>query len=220
MLRQRAAPFVLLLLLACCIALAPRSAAAQAPPIDVGNLSNGRFARMHAMLERTFMELDVLRVDIRFDRETTRRIERLARNQRYSEERAWRIAYTCYRADDAYARTRFERHVELDEFIASVRANLRRAWKAKMITEANYRSVSGNLARWFGSLRERGFEEGDWLLFRARPESLRIVLMDAKGKELLDRTEDGAGPRLALLAGYFAPGGELSDGLIRSILPD
>lgn len=190
-------------------------AGAQDPPFDTAEIVSS--AHMSALLDKTILGIDVLRVDIDFDRETASALRDLARRGDYSDELAHQIAARAYRADHAFVRARFQRDVSLDQFVDGARGSLRRAYEAGMINEEMYGAASRGLPRWFGALRERGFREGDRLLYRAHPHRLRTVIVDREGNELLDRTDLGVAPRLTLLGGYFAPGTDLREPLIRSL---
>lgn len=193
---------------------------AQEPPIDTSALAKSRYGQMQALVEKTFLQVNVASMKIRFDDETARSLERLARGQEYSDERADRIARAAVKAQNAYANLRFERDVSLDRFLKAVRHNLQRARKAGMITEENYHTVSRGLPKWFGFLKERGIKKGDRFLYRARPGGLRTVMVDSTGKELLDQTDAGADPRVAMLAGYLAPGSDFRKPLIESLFEE
>ncbi|HZO15279.1 MAG TPA: hypothetical protein VFB62_18525 [Polyangiaceae bacterium] len=195
-------------------------ALAQEPPLDTSALTNNRYGKMEALVEKTFLQVNVASAKIRFDDQTARNLERLARGQEYSAERAERIARTAVKAQNAYAVVRFERDVPLDRFIKAVRQNLQRAKKAGMITEENYQHVSNQLPKWFGFLKQRGIKKGDRFLYRARPQGLRTVMVDSHGKEMLDQTDAGADSRLAMLSGYFAPGSDFRKPLIESLFED
>jgi hypothetical protein len=200
------------------LALAGSPAGAQDPAFDTSEIV--RTAHMSALLEKTFIGVDVLRVEIDFGRETASALRDLADRGAFTDELAEQIAARAFRADHAFVRVRFQRDVTLDQFVEGVRENLRHAYDAGMINGEMYQNTSRRLPQWFGFLRERGFREGDQLLYRAHPHRLRTVMLDAEGNEMLDQTDLGVMPRLTLLSGYFAPGTDLREPLIRSLLAD
>ncbi len=186
-------------------------------PVDEGGLGKGHYARMQALIEKTLLRIDVAKIWIHFDEPTARAVAKLAGGHAYSEEVESAVAGRAYRAEDAVVSLRFERHIALEDFVEAVRADLRRALKAGMIDEQTQRKVSGQLPSWFSFLKKRGFREGDTLFYRVRPNSLRGVYVDKSGRKLLDRSEQGASIRLALLASYFAPGSDFREPLVRSL---
>ena len=213
-------PRVALLAALVATALAGRTAGAQEPPLDADDLGRSRFGRMHMLLEKTFLNVDVLTVEIRFAPDTAEALRALAERQAPGAELTERIAARAFRAEDAYVEIRFKRDVGLDEFVAAVRKNLERARRANMIDEESYQSVSRNLPRWFAFLEKDGIKSGDRLLYRARPSSMRTVFVDRDRRVRLDQTDSGTAPRLALLGGYFAPGSDFRNGLVASLFHD
>ena len=190
---------------------------AQRSPIATDELGQGRHARMQALLEKTLFNVDVVHLDIRFDEATARELARWVQRGSYSEGVERAIADTAVHAENAAVVLRFERDISLDRFVEGGRKNMRRAYEAGMISRENYPRVHAGLPRWFGFLEDRGFVEGDELHYRVRPDSLRTVLVDRSGRKLLDQTDEGEKPRLALLSGYFAPGSDFREPLIRSL---
>jgi hypothetical protein len=190
---------------------------AQQPPLGGDELGRNPYGRMHMLLEKTFLNIDVLAVEIRFGPDTADALRALAVNRAPSAALTERIAARAYRAEDAYVEIRFKRDVGVEKFIAAVRKSLERARRAEMIDEDSYQSISRNLPHWFAFLNEQGIKSGDRLIYRARPTSLRTVFVDRKGLVRLDQTDSGTAPRLALLAGYFAPGSDFRNGLVASL---
>jgi hypothetical protein len=107
--------------------------------------------------------------------------------------------------------------VPLHRWVDGVRENLERAWRAGLIAQDNYERVSRNLPIWFHVIAERGFRNRDALLYRVYPDRLRTVLVSAAGEVFVDQTDAGAAPRRALMAGYFAPGSDIREPLVRSL---
>lgn len=202
------------------VATAAASLAAQSPPnMDRDALATGAFSRMHMLYERTIFNVDVLTVDMQFDEPSQRAFRDAAAGRGYSDELAERVATIAVHATNVFLAVEFQRDVALDRWVAGVRENLRMARQWGVIDEEVYRHVSEQLPRWFRSISDRGFREGDRILYRAYPDRLRTVLRGVDGRTLLDQTDRGAGPRRALLGGYFAPGSDFREPLVRSLLP-
>ena len=187
-------------------------------PLD--QLATGPYSRMHMLLEKTIFNVDVLTVDLQFGAETQQRLRMLAADQRYSEQLAGRIAEAVLEAPQAYVTLEFERDVAFNRWLDGVRQSLETAWRAGMIAERNYRNVSESLPRWFDVILQRGFHEGDRLLYRVHPNRMRTLLVSNDGRTLVDQVDHGDDPRRALLAGYLAPGTDFREPLIRSLFQD
>jgi len=197
--------------------LVGRTGGAQEPLLDSDGLGRNPYGRMHMLLEKTFLNIDVLTVEIRFGPDTADALRALVASRKPSAELTERIAARAYRAEDAYVEIRFKRDVSLRDFVAAARKNLGRARRAEMLDEANFQSISRNLPHWFAFLDERGIKSGDRILYRARRMSMRTVFVDREGRVRLDQTDQGTAPRLALLGGYFAPGSDFRNGLVASL---
>lgn len=209
-------PFVTAGVLA--LATAAANVLAQSPPdMDRHELATGPFSRMRMLYERTIFKVDVLTVSMRFDQPTQRTFEETARGRSYTEDLAETIARAAVDAENAFLEVRFERDVALDRWVDGVRDNLRMARRWGVIDEETHRHVSEQLPVWFRSIADRGFQEGDRILYRAYPDRLRTVLIGVDGRTFLDQTDRGVGPRRALIGGYFAPGSDFREPLVRSL---
>jgi hypothetical protein len=209
---RRSSALALPVALAACL-----SASAQMPDLAVDELADGPYARMHALLERTIFRVDVLTVDVRIDRPTQERFAMLAADRSYSDGLASRIADAAVEARDVFLEVTFLRDVSLSQWVDGARENLDHGRAAGLIQEGTYRDVMQNLPVWFAPVADRGFQERDRIRYRGYPDRLRTVLVDQAGRIWLDQTDIGAPYRRALLAGYFAPGAELREPLIRSL---
>ena len=196
--------------------VAPDGHAEPAPPA-AGTLATGRFATLHALLEKTFLRIDVLKLDITVGRDTAQRLATLINGRRYSDALADQAAQVLIPCEDALAHVVFLRGISLNQFLTGVRDNLDCALRAGIMTREQHRMVLDSVPSWFGFLRERGIEEGDTLFYRIRGDSVHTQMRDARGHVLLDRTDVGVAGRLGVLGGYLAPGSELREDLLRSL---
>jgi hypothetical protein len=187
-----------------------------APNLEIETLATGPFAQMHMVLEKSFLmfNVEVLSIDVRLDAATAARVRQVG-----GRVAPGKVVEAILDGEDLFLRAEFERDVSLDRWVSGVRENLDKAWKAGLITEDNYRHVSGSLPRWFEGISTRGFEEGDQLRYRIYPQRLRTVLVSHEGTVLVDQSDRGEAPRRAVLAGYFAPGTDTRTGLIESLGP-
>jgi hypothetical protein len=110
---------------------------------------------------------------------------------------------------------RFERNVSLSQWLDQVSDSLDKAVSAGYISAARKSQVVSNLPNWFAPIRDRGFKQGDKVLYRVTPGSLRTVLHTIEGQTPVDQTDGGDASRV-LFAGYFAPGADMRP-MLRSL---
>jgi hypothetical protein len=190
-------------------------------PAGAGNasdLASGPYSRMHMLLERTFLAIDVLTVDLRFDAPTQQRFRGIVADRAYSDRLAAEVVEAALRPNHIALAIEFQRNVSLDRWIEGVRDGLDKALAAGLIQAENHRRVTGGMRQWFQGIASRGFRRGDQVRYRGAPDSLRTVLVTTGGEVLLDQTDRGEGPRVALLAGFLAPGTDFREPLVRSLL--
>ena len=215
----RLAPTVLVLALRTAATPALAQPAPPEPPLvplDTATLAQDPRLIMETLLEKTIFKVDVLRLRVRFGPATASELRRLVAGGSGSATTD-SIAAVALASTDAWARIRFERDVALSQFLNGVMENLERAVAAQMVPQVEYDRLDANLPRWFGFLRERRIRDGDQLWYRIRGDTLRTLYVGVAGEVLLDQTDVGPGPRLAVLGGYLAPGSDLRDGLIESL---
>lgn len=189
-----------------------------APGMEVDALASGPHSTARMLLEKTIFGFDVLTVEVRFDSATQERIRKIAGSKPGPRDLVDQVALAAVDARDVFARLEFLRNVSLDRWVEGASDGLRKGWQAGIIEEETYRNVAGNLSYWFRAISARGFRRGDQILYRGYPGRLRTVLVSNSGEVLLDQTDEGASHRRALLAGYFAPGTDFREPLVRSLL--
>jgi hypothetical protein len=181
------------------------------------DLGKGRYARMTMRLEKTFLNIDVLDLEIRLDEETAAVLESIVKGKKHSKELEQRVVDAVLATTNAYAGIRFLRGVTFNQFVEGGQASARRAYEAKLISQAEYVRVRDGLARWFAPLKDRGIRQGDRFHYRGRSSGLRTLVADADGKKLIEVTQEGASPLHTMLANYFTPGGDFREPLVRSL---
>ena len=188
-----------------------------APSLKSNDLAHGPYSSMHMLLEKTFLKVDVLTVDVRFGKSAHARLAKLARGKAYSEALGKEAAKIAIPADDALVQLRFVRDVSLDQWMDGVRENLQQARDAGLISKETQQRVGQGLPSWFAPLAERGYSKGDRVLYRVRPDSLRTVVVTAGGKILVDRRDRDKDALRVVMASYFAPGSDFREPLLRSL---
>jgi hypothetical protein len=189
--------------------------------MDAEGLASGPYSGMHAKMERTIFGIDILVVDMRFSEPTARRLEELVAGREYSPALADSIVRVVLDARNALLVVNIEYDVDVQRFLEESRASLRTAADAGLIPATVFSEVSQNLGPWFEFLEARGLKEGDRLIYRIRGDTFRTMFITDSGQTLLDQTDpNGNERRLAILAGYLAPGTDLREDLIESLFDD
>jgi len=175
---------------------------------------------MGARLERTFLRLDVLTLDVCFDARTADRLAGLtAGASRVSGAVADSVVRAVLEGDDATARIVFRRDLGLDRFIATAVADQAKAVAAGLLPDSVHRAIAAALPVWFAALASRGIRNGDRLEYEMSSDAIRSVYVAVDGAVLVERTDRGRDRRNSVLAAWLAPGASLRDGLLRSLEP-
>jgi hypothetical protein len=172
---------------------------------------------MEALLEKTFLKVNVLLLEVRVDPLTAASLEALRTAHAPEPAPPDSLVSVILRAPDAWARIRFRRGASLGQFLGGIRRNLDAARRAGIIDAAYRDEVSANLPRWFAFLEDRGVRTGDALLYRIHGDTLRTVYQDASGTVHLDQTDPEPRSRFAILGSYFAPGSDFRARLLQSL---
>jgi len=187
--------------------------------VDTTGLATGPSARMRMLFEKTFLGVDILRIDVRMGREEAARIDEMrGRKEVTGDALRDSVAAIALDARDAWARIEFQRDLGVGRFLDGIRDNMKRATRAGVITPATYRSVSDALPTWYAFLDGRGIRKGDRMFYRVRGDSLHTAYVAVEGDTLLDQTDVGPDRRLTFLGGYFAPETDFREPLVESLL--
>jgi hypothetical protein len=199
------------------VLIAGRVRAEPPPSLDSKEWAEGRHSSMHMLLKKTVLRVHVLTVDVRVGKEVHRRFVELIGKQPYSEALAQRLAGVTIDANDALVQVRYLRKVSFKQWLEGASENLGYAEAAGLITPELRRRVEARLPIVFAAIKERGYERGDRLLYRVGPSSLRSVILNEKGKVLLDKTEPGRESARVVMSSYFAPNNDFREALLRSL---
>lgn len=188
-----------------------------AAPVSAEGLGRGPYARLHAFLEKTFLAIDVVSLEIRVDQATADKLEGAVKGRKHTPALERSIVSTVLGTSGAYSALKFLRGFSRDAFIEGVRVDVGRAYKGKLIDREEYLRIYRGMPEWFAFLGDRGIEKGDRLYHRGTRADLRTVFVDNGGRTRLDTKEPGPKPTRSLLASYLAPGGELRGPLVQSL---
>jgi hypothetical protein len=158
-----------------------------------------------------------LTVDVRVGRAVHGRFVELIGNKPYSEELGKRLAGVAIDAEDALVQVRYLRKVSFKQWLEGVSENFDYAEAAGLIRPELRRRIEARLPIMVAALVERGFERGDRLLYRVKSSSLRSIVVNEKGKILVDQTDPGRESGRVVMASYFAPNNDFREPLLRSL---
>lgn len=189
--------------------------AAGLPSLD--ELAQGKYSRMHMLLEKTILAVDVALIDVAVDAKTQSALQAAAAGKSHSAAVEGELAKIALGADDAVIQLKFVRDVSLDQWIDGVRESLEKAQKSGLLSAALRQEVSRGLPEWFAAVKPTGFKSGDRILYRVKQDTLRSVVVTKAGKVTVDRTDKGKDKSDMVLASYFAPGTDYRELLIKSL---
>jgi hypothetical protein len=193
------------------------SAAGGVPSLSDGRLAQGRFSSAHMLLEKTILKVDVLTVDIRFGAGTQTELSKLAEGKSYNSELGGKLAKVAIAANEAVVQLKFVRDVSLDQWMDGVRENLDQAKAAGLISGDMKTKVANALPGTFTAIKDRGYKDGDRLLYGVRNGVLETAVVAADGSVLLQKKDSDKALASVVLASYFAPGSDFREPLLKSL---
>lgn len=191
--------------------------AAELPSLSEAGLASGSFSSMHMLLEKTILKVDVATIDVKVGPSVQEKFKQSLAGKGYSPAVEGELAKIAIGADRAVIQLKFVRDVSLDQWIGGVRESLVAAEKAGLISGAVRQQVSDGLPVWFQPVKERGYKDGDRVLYRIDAGGLRTVAVTREGQVLVDRTDTGTDKARIVLASYFAPGTDYRQLLLSSL---
>lgn len=190
---------------------APCSAQIAADTAGLG----GSFGTMQMLLEKTFLKVDVLDLEIRVDSMTAGEIQRIAAQD--GDGAADAMASAMIDAREVWARLAFRRGVGVDRLIEEIRKSMRKAVENGDLDAAGFESIAASLPAWYAPLLQRGIRDGDAQYYRIRGDTLHTIFVGRDGEQFIDETATAPTNRRALLASWFTRDSDFRDGLLRSL---
>lgn len=211
MTRKLAATFALLAF------VSPAAALAENPFAPAG-LGTGPGQELRALMEVTFLKIDVLTLTVRISPSTAARLRAFTEGRHYSEALADSVAAVILASEDLWARQVLHRDVSYGRMLGGMREVAEKAARAGYVTTAYFERFSANLPELFGFLKKNGAREGDAIYFRSRGDTLRTLYRAVDGSVLLDRSTVDPEARRCGIPSFFAPGTRLRTRLVESLL--
>lgn len=188
------------------------------PSLNAKDLAQGPYSAMRMLLEKTILKVDVLTLDMRFNKSTQDRFAELVKGKTYSRDLEKKIAEVAINSDRAVVQLKFERDVPLEKWMDVAKENMDQAKRAGLISAQLQQRVSDSIPKTFAPVQERGFVKGDRIIYDVRPGALRTVVITTDGKVPVDKTSTDADVPKVVLSSYFAPESEFRELLIRSLV--
>lgn len=189
----------------------PAAAPGAPAPVDTAGLGAGPGSTMSMLYERTLLNIDVLRVSLRFGPDAAAAI--LA-GLAVGPDSA---ALAAIDARRAVVRCVFERDVTLDQFLDGLARDLTAARESGAIGQVAFDRIMADVSVQYQPIAERGFRDGDAMWYGIAGDTLDVVLVSADGEELIRERAVGPERRRGTLAGFLAPRTHLREGLLKSL---
>ncbi len=173
---------------------------------------------LHALLERTIFQLDVLSLDLCFDSTTAAAIGSAVEEPAGDDDARDEVARLAMGAHRALGVIEFRRDVSLDQFLDGIAEDHDRAVRVGLLADSTRNALRTDLREWYGFLETRGIRDGDRIAYRFAPDRVRTTYLGVEGQTHLDRIARGSQRRASVLGAYFAPGASLREGLIDSVM--
>lgn len=173
--------------------------------------------QMQTLMEKTIFNVDVLWLTLQLRGPAGERLQEIRDRHTLTDEIADSVAHVAVAAECAVAQIDFVRDFSRDRFLDGLRDSTRKAWEGGLLGEETFRFIEEASSDWYPFLRERGVMDGDQMTYRIRGDTLKIEYRSPDGELLLDQTDVGPGRTRSVLAGYFAPGSDFRDGLMKAL---
>ncbi len=181
------------------------------------------YSRLHALLEKTFLRIDVLTLDICLDPGTAAQIGDVFRLAPVGDAKAAerfiadQVSLLVPESENAAITMSFLRSVSLDQLLDGIRGAQARAVDAGIISDSVFQAIQIELPKWYDFLADRRVQKGDQIVYDILPDGVRSRYLGVDGDVLLDRVAFGKESRTSVIGTYFAPGGSFREQLIKSL---
>jgi hypothetical protein len=197
--------------------LDPTGALAENPFAPAG-LGSGPGQEMRALMEVTFLNIDVLTLTVRVSPKTGSQLRALTQDCEYSEALADSVAAVILASDRLWARQVMHRDVGFSRMLGGMREVAEKATRAGYVSRNYFEKFSASLPELFGFLEKRGARKGDGIYFLTRGDTLRTLYRAVDGAILLDRSTVDREARRAGVPSFFAPETRFRTRLVESLL--
>lgn len=188
-----------------------------APDITGQVMPEACCSRFDTVLEKTFLKIDAVRLELSIMDETPVQVANLIDNSSRDDALEDSVSAVYAGAERADVRLTFLVSFSLERFLDGNRDSMKRLAKANIVTEEEAARLYLENERRFAILDESGIQEGDRLEHELRGDTIITRFVDASGVTRLDELRVGPERRAALLGSFFGPGSEFRDGLLDQV---
>jgi hypothetical protein len=180
-------------------------------PRDQAPFGNGTVLK--TVFEKTFLGVNVLRLELHVDQATTAALQKLPAGPGHADG----VAAGIIEAPEAWVRMEFLRSVSQSKYFGGIRQNLAKAREAGLITRDHEQRINTQLPKWYDFLAKRGVKKGDVLVYWIRGTVMKTTYYAADLTILFNYTQEDPEARHGVLGSYLAPGSDFREGLIKSL---
>ena len=180
-------------------------------------LAAGPFAVLQAVLKKSFLKLEVARVQIRVDPDTQRKLATIAEGRKRTDALESGAVQAVMQSRNVLISSEVRRDVPFARYSEAVQSDLVAARESGMVTENAYWVIVRLVPDWLRPLRDRGLKKGDRFLCRIEGGSMRVTFRDTDGRTLVERSLENSEAARAVLAGYLAPDSSCRNELLGSL---
>jgi len=169
------------------------------------------------VLEVTIFKIDVVRLNLRIDPETARRVAALTRSGDRTPGLEDSVAAELMQTPSAEARMTFLRGMSGQQFLDNTVATLHRLGEEGLLSSAEVEALDRSARTRFAFLDDSGIAAGDYLGQVLRGDTVTTNFLTLGGQQLMRDVQVGSEHRTALLGSYFARASDFRNGLLEQM---
>jgi len=145
------------------------------------------------LYEVSFLKIDVAVIELRLDARTAQRTAEITQASEANDSTRGQVGEILLAAETIAFSMDLQRDASCDRLLKGMLANLKRAFKNGLISEADHTLVSTVLPALFAPHDARGVFAGERLMYRVQPDGVRVFFVANDGEVLVDSFEPGLG---------------------------
>jgi hypothetical protein len=196
-------------------------AGAETESPGVSSWDDGLGETEHSLLafrfKATFLKIEVADIDARLAPQESAQLAALVAEGKADKERIKQAAKTLLEADTIAFRFVFLREGGIDRFMNGTNKSLEAARKAKVISPDEYEVMWAEYQATFEVIDERGFLEGDQLIYRVENDAVRVIYLGIDGDVLVDTIHSDNGWARGIKGSFLADKVKFQKDLVGSL---